>query len=253
MSTATGSSGSPGCPRCQAASRRAWPRSPSPGECRARLPARTAPGGPALNLTTDVDDIDDATLLRRHVSGDAAAFGVLVARHRDRAWAVALRTLGDASEAEDAVQDAFLSAYRQAERFRGDAQFSTWLHRIVVNACLDRMRRRRVRPVVPYDADALAAIADPRDDIAQRETVVEVTDALARLSDDQRIAIILVDLHGLSVDEAAAVLDVPAGTVKSRCHRGRAQLAVLLGHLRPERLQTNSAVPGTSSLPPTSN
>lgn len=176
-----------------------------------------------------------------------------MARHRDRAWAVALRTLGDAAEAEDAVQDAFLSAFRQAARFRGDALFSTWLHRIVVNACLDRMRRRRVRPVVPYDADALAAIAEPRDDIAERETVVEVTDALARLSDDQRLAIVLVDLQGMSVDEAAAILDVPAGTVKSRCHRGRAQLAVLLGHLRPERLPSNRGGQGTSPPQQTSN
>jgi len=211
-------------------------------------------GGPILNPTVDVGDIDDATLLRRHVDGDAAAFGVLVARHRDRAWAVALRTLGDPAEAEDAVQDAFLSAYRQAARFRGDAQFGTWLHRIVVNSCLDKMRRRRVRAVVPYDAEALAAIADPRDDFAQRETVVEVTDALARLSDDQRLAIVLVDLQGMSVDEAAAVLDIPVGTVKSRCHRGRAQLAVLLGHLRPERVHRDTTViRGTSPGPQASN
>ena len=204
-------------------------------------------GGPVLNLTADVDDIDDATLLRRHVDGDAAAFGVLVARHRDRAWAVALRTLGDPGEAEDAVQDAFLSAFRQAGRFRGDAQFSTWLHRIVVNACLDKLRRRRVHAVVPYDAEALAAIPDPRDDYAQRETVVEVTDALSRLSDDQRLAIVLVDLQGMSINEAAAILDVPAGTVKSRCHRGRAQLAVLLGHLRPERVHRDSNESGNFS------
>ncbi|MDQ1709941.1 MAG: polymerase sigma-70 factor, subfamily, partial [Frankiaceae bacterium] len=102
-------------------------------------------------------------------------------------------------------------------------------------------------------AEALAAIAEPRDAIGERETVVEVTDALARLSDDQRIAIILVDLQGMSVDEAAAVLDIPAGTVKSRCHRGRAQLAVLLGHLRPDRLQTIHPDPGTSPHQPASN
>jgi RNA polymerase sigma-70 factor, ECF subfamily len=196
---------------------------------------------------------DDASLLRRHVGGDQAAFGILVARHRDRAWAVALRTLGDPSEAEDAVQDAFISAFKQAERFRGDAQFSTWLHRIVVNACLDRLRRRRVRAVVPYDNEALAAIAEPRDEIADRETAVEVSDALARLTDDQRFAIVLVDLQGMSVDEAAAVLGVPPGTVKSRCHRGRAQLAVLLGHLRPDRLRNDHADPGTTSTPQPSN
>jgi RNA polymerase sigma-70 factor (ECF subfamily) len=206
-----------------------------------------------LETRDDSEIADDATLLRRHAAGDETAFGVLVTRHRDRAWAVAVRTLGDPAEAEDAVQDAFISAFRQAERFRGDAQFSTWLHRIVVNACLDRLRRRRVRPVVPYDDAALADIAEPRDEIADRETAVEVSDALARLSDDQRFAIVLVDLQGMSVDEAAAVLGVPAGTVKSRCHRGRAQLAVLLGHLRTQRLPNDQAGPGTTSAPQPSN
>lgn len=174
---------------------------------------------------------------------------MLVARHRDRAWAVALRTLGDPVEAEDAVQDAFISAFRQAAKFRGDAQFSTWLHRIVVNACLDRLRRRRVRSVVPYDEGAMAAVPDPRDQMAERETAVEVSAALAQINDDQRLAIVLVDLQGMSVDDAARVLQVPAGTVKSRCHRGRAQLAVLLGHLRADRVADQPAQPGTRAGP----
>jgi RNA polymerase sigma-70 factor (ECF subfamily) len=188
-------------------------------------------------------------LLRLHLDGDASAFGLLVTRHRDRAWAVALRTLGDPTEAEDAVQDAFISAFRQAARFRGDAQFSTWLHRIVVNACLDRLRRRRVRAAVPYDEAAMSAVADPRDRIDERETAIEVTSALARISDEQRLAIVLVDLQGMSVDDAARVLQVPAGTVKSRCHRGRAQLALLLGHLRPDRVEQDRAQPGTRAGP----
>jgi RNA polymerase sigma-70 factor (ECF subfamily) len=188
-------------------------------------------------------------LLRLHLDGDASAFGALVGRHRDRAWAVALRTLGDPTEAEDAVQDAFISAFRQASRFRGDAQFSTWLHRIVVNACLDRLRRRRVRAVVPYDEAAMSAVADPRDQMAERETAVEVTGALQQISDEQRLAIVLVDLQGMSVEDAARVLQVPAGTVKSRCHRGRAQLALLLGHLRPERAANDQAQPGTRAGP----
>ncbi|HVB27857.1 MAG TPA: sigma-70 family RNA polymerase sigma factor, partial [Mycobacteriales bacterium] len=87
----------------------------------------------------------DADLLARHVAGDATAFGVLVLRHQQRLWAVALRTLGDREEAADAVQDAFLSALRAAGSFRGDAAVTTWLHRIVVNACLDRIRRRTAR------------------------------------------------------------------------------------------------------------
>src|SRR4029079_3542688 len=88
-------------------------------------------------------------LLRAHVAGDRDAFSELFRRHRDRLWAVALRTLGDREEAADAVQDALLSAYRGANRFRGEPAVTTWLHGIVVNACLDRARRRQARPTVP--------------------------------------------------------------------------------------------------------
>ncbi len=89
----------------------------------------------------------DAELLRRHVAGDSDAFGELFRRHRDRLWAVALRTVCDPEEAADALQDAMISAFRRAADFRGDSAVTTWLHRIVVNACLDRLRRRAVRPV----------------------------------------------------------------------------------------------------------
>ncbi|MDQ3416919.1 MAG: sigma-70 family RNA polymerase sigma factor, partial [Actinomycetota bacterium] len=92
---------------------------------------------------------DDRTLVQRHVAGDAEAFGLLVARHRDRLWAVALRTLHDPDEAADALQDALVSAFRRAESYRGDAAVTTWLHRIVVNACLDRARRQSVRRTEP--------------------------------------------------------------------------------------------------------
>src|ERR671932_431932 len=95
------------------------------------------------------DHPDDAALLSAHVAGDPNAFAELVRRHRDRLWAVALRTVGDREEAADALQDALLSAYRAAGRFRGDSAVTTWLHRIVVNACLDLIRRRAARPTVP--------------------------------------------------------------------------------------------------------
>src|SRR4051812_49882820 len=100
---------------------------------------------------------DDRTLLARHLSGDAGAFGQLVERHRDRLWRVALRTIGNPEDAADAVQDGLLSAYRAAAGYRGDAAVTTWLHRIVVNACLDLARRRGARPTVPLDEQALAS------------------------------------------------------------------------------------------------
>jgi len=174
-------------------------------------------------------DAEDRALLSAHVAGDAQAFDALVRRHQQRMWAVAVRTLRDPEEAADAVQDACLSAYRSASSYRGEARVTTWLHRIVVNACLDRARRRSARPTVPLPEQPPA---DPRDRLAERETTLEVEKALAALPDDQRLALVLVELQGLSVQEAAEVLGVPEGTVKSRCFRGRARLALLLGHLR---------------------
>ena len=171
-------------------------------------------------------DALDRALLERHVSGDAAAFSELVRRHQDRLWAVALRTLGDREEAADAVQDALLSAYRAAGSYRGDAKVSTWLHRIVVNACLDRARRQQSRPTVPLpDDDRHPAAGDV---LANRELATDLGRALAVLPVEQRMAVVLVDAQGYPVDEVARLLSVPVGTVKSRCSRGRARLAVLL-------------------------
>lgn len=178
----------------------------------------------------------DVDLLTAHVAGDPDAFAVIVRRHRDRLWAVALRTTGDPEEAADALQDALISAYRRADQFRGDSAVTTWLHRIVVNASLDRLRRRAVRHTVPLpddqDDQPGHAIADPNDLLDQRLTQIAITQALAELPDEQREAIILVDVEGFSVEDAAARLGCPAGTVKSRCFRGRARLAKRLAYLR---------------------
>src|SRR6266699_5648147 len=122
-----------------------------PHEAAATQEQRSLPG---QRLTPDAQP-PDAELLRRHVEGDPDAFGQLFVRHRDRLWAVAVRTLSDPEEAADALQDAMISAFRRAESFRGDAAVTTWLHRIVVNACLDRMRRRAARPVVSSGDDRL--------------------------------------------------------------------------------------------------
>jgi RNA polymerase sigma-70 factor (ECF subfamily) len=174
--------------------------------------------------------MDDHELLAAHVAGDETAFTTLIERHRHRLWAVALRTTGDPQDAEDALQDALISAFRRADQFRGDAAVTTWLHRIVVNASLDRIRRRTARPTVPLPDEP--AIADLRDDLGQRETQLAVLDALAQLPEDQRDAVLLVDLEGYSVIEAAAILGCPEGTIKSRCSRGRKRLAEQLSYLR---------------------
>lgn len=176
----------------------------------------------------------DEELLAAHVAGDPNAFSELVFRHRDRLWAVALRTIGESGEAEDALQDALISAFRRADQFRGDSQVTTWLHRIVVNACLDRIRRNKSRPTSPLpEFDSAELGLPPADDLLeQRETQLVVAQALAELPDDQRAAVMLVDIEGYPIDEAARLLDCPAGTVKSRCSRGRAKLAKRLENLR---------------------
>ena len=173
----------------------------------------------------------DADLIAAHTSGDPDAFAELFRRHRDRLWAVALRTMRDQEDAADALQDAMISAFRNAASFRAESQVTTWLHRIVVNACLDRIRRRHARPTVPLPEAGPAEPAAPRDAIAEQDTRMAVQDALGELPEEQRAAIVLVDVEGRSVTEAAAMLGVAEGTVKSRCARGRVRLAKLLGHL----------------------
>jgi RNA polymerase sigma-70 factor, ECF subfamily len=179
----------------------------------------------------DDEAATDRALIDRHVAGDRDAFGELVRRHQDRLWRVALRTLGNPDDAADAVQDAFVSAYRAAGAYRGDAAVTTWLHRIVVNACLDLVRRRSSRPTAPLDETA-AGLAGA-DALSPRETAHEVLSALRQLPVDQAAAVVLVDVEGFSVADTAAILDVPEGTVKSRCARARSRLAVLLGDLGP--------------------
>ncbi len=181
------------------------------------------------------DEPSDVELLRSHVAGDAAAFGQLFLRHKDRLWAVALRIVCDQDDAADALQEAMISAFRRAGDFRGDSAVTTWLHRIVVNASLDLLRRRPGR--------ALSWSGDP-DELpvpAQRlgggatdalELSLDVNAALRVLAPPQRAALVLVDMLGYSVAEAAGILGVSEGTVKSRCARSRARLLPYLSHLR---------------------
>ncbi len=187
--------------------------------------------------------VSDHELMRRHLDGDPTAFGELFRRHKDRMWALALRTTGDRELASDCVQDAFINAYRRAGSFRFDAAFTTWMHRIVVNACLDRLRR--AKPTSQFPEDDL--IADPVDAHSSREAVLDVRAALARLPEAQRAALVLVDMHGLSVAEAARVLEVAEGTIKSRCFRGRAALAELL---RGTVAAVDTSEPSAADRPP---
>lgn len=194
---------------------------------------------PRVVGATDQNQPTDQDLLARHIDGDPDAFGEIVRRHRDRLWAVALRTLGDREEAADAVQDALVSAYRSAHTFKGKSAVTTWLHRITVNACIDRTRKAASRRTsLTDDTERLEQLLEPQESAAapaeRKDLNRQLVAALAQLPADQRAALVLVDMQGYPVAEAARILQVPAGTVKSRCARGRARLLPLVTHLRPE-------------------
>ncbi|MET9957985.1 RNA polymerase sigma factor SigM [Streptomyces sp. NPDC006326] len=196
----------------------------------------------------------DQELLARHAAGDPDAFGELVRRHRDRLWAVALRTLGDREEAADAVQDALVSAYRSAHTFRGESAVTTWLHRITVNACIDRARKAASRRTAPLDdTERLEHLLEPHESAeapAERHDLHrQLLAALGTLPADQRAALVLVDMQGYPVAEAARILDVPPGTVKSRCARGRAKLAPLVTHLRSNAVDNSASERGRNRTP----
>ena len=168
---------------------------------------------PSLHRTGEWTGSSDQDLLARHVDGDPDAFGEIVRRHRDRLWAVALRTLGDREEAADAVQDALVSAYRAAHTFRGQSAVTTWLHRITVNACLDRARKAASRRTSPIDdTERLDQLLEPHESAdapAERQDLHrELSPHCAPLPAEQRAALVLVDMQGYPVAEAAEVLDV---------------------------------------------
>ncbi len=171
-------------------------------------------------------DYSDAQLLAAHVAGDRYAFQELFYRHHKQLHRVARLTSRSPEDAADALQDAMLSAHRGAGSFRHDAAVSSWLYRIVVNACLDRLRRNKSQPTA-----MLADVHPVADQSARVETTIAVQRALMRLPVEQRAAVVAVDMHGYSIAETAKMLGVAEGTVKSRCARARARLAAVLGYL----------------------
>lgn len=177
-----------------------------------------------------LDARSDRQLIAAHRAGERRAFDELVRRYGDRLWSVALRVVQDPEDAADVVQEALIAAYTRVESYRGESEVSTWLHRIVVNKCIDRIRHDRSRATRRRHV----LLPTPRDPADQATTRLAVVDALTHLPIEQRLAVVLVDVEGYPVAEAARILECPPGTVKSRCARGRLRLAALLGHLRED-------------------
>ena len=177
--------------------------------------------------------LSDAELVRKATSGDSRALDALVERHAPKVNRLASQLLGDFEEARDAAQESLVKLCTRLRQFRGEAQFATWLHRLVVNTCRDRMAFQRVRRTEPLvedgratdeesDPTRLAALADLRRDVAE---------ALARLSPKQRAAVVLRDSFGLSYAEIARVASIPVGTAKCYVHRARARMKAHLEEL----------------------
>lgn len=176
---------------------------------------------PSATRLPDVELVE----LARH--GDRPAFGELIRRHDDRMRGLAYRLLADRHGMDDALQEAYLKAYRALSRFRPGSDFGTWLYRITYNACIDELRRRKRAPMAPDSpVEAESGRPGPERVVGASETVRA---ALADLPVSQRVTVVLVDGEGFDHREAAKILGVAPGTVASRLHRARAALRRILG------------------------
>ena len=169
-----------------------------------------------------MSDRSDEDLLQGFLRGDGAAFDELVRRHEDAVFAVATRLMGQRADALDAVQETFVAVFRRAHSFRGESAFSTWLHRIAINTCKDLIRKRGRFPVEPGEQ---IEGSDPADVSSQVTAHVDLAAALARLPEDQRVALVMFELGGIPYEEIARETNTQVGTVKSRISRGRQALA----------------------------
>lgn len=174
--------------------------------------------------------MDDAALIARCLDGDRRAFDELLSAHQDHVFGICLRTLHDREAALDATQDTFVTVFRKLDRFDGRSKFSTWLYRVAVNTCYDRLRSEKRHATVP-----MADQHEPSDPLAEEAVEAaglrpELQEALDAIPDEFRAAVVLVDVHGFGTEDAAEVLGVARGTIKSRVFRGRRLLAEALGN-----------------------
>ena len=171
--------------------------------------------------------MDEGEQIAAAQGGDRQALDQLLRAHHDRIAGLCRRMCLNQADADDATQEALIAIVRGLHRFDGRASFATWAYRVATNACLDELRRRKRRPVPGLDASTAPARGDLADAVAAQ---IDVDAALATIPPDFRAAVVLRDLCGLDYAEISEVLDIPAGTVRSRIARGRAALADRLGN-----------------------
>jgi RNA polymerase sigma-70 factor (ECF subfamily) len=200
-------------------------------------PVDASPPDPAnaRSRANEVMHARDRALVERARAGELEAFNQIVALYQDYLFALVVRVVNDRESAADAVQEAFFSCYRNLDRFHGDS-FRSWLTRIALNAATDVLRYRKRRPADPFpewEDDAwqppTGEEASPERHALRRDAARVLSGALARITADQRAAIVLYDVEGFDYQEIADMTGVSLGTVKSRIHRGRLSLRDLLG------------------------
>ena len=182
---------------------------------------------------------DDARLIDESLAGRSAAFGELVTKYQDRLYNSVTHVVGSAEEARDVVQDAFVQAFVNLEKFKRNSAFYTWLYRIAFNVAISR--RRRHKPTVSIDqtrettgAEPVDAGARPDERLEQQDRTDMVRSALARMPEAYRTVLVLREMDGFCYETIADMLDLPVGTVRSRLHRARIQMKDLLQEVLPE-------------------
>lgn len=186
----------------------------------------------------------DSELITECLQGRTDAFGQLVTRYQERLFGTLVTMLGSVEDARDVAQEAFVQAYQKLESFRGQSAFYSWLFRIALNSSVDHHRRQR-RPTVSIDAAREQTGAEPTDlhtetspsfriERTERQKLVQL--ALSKLSPEYRQVLILKEMEDMKYEEIAAVVKIPVGTVRSRIHRGRAELKEILERLLGDQL-----------------
>jgi RNA polymerase sigma-70 factor (ECF subfamily) len=177
----------------------------------------------------EYERLGDVVLVQRAKDGDRAALEALCTRHHPRVERTALRLLRDPEDARDAAQDALARACQRLGQFRGEAAFTTWLHRLTVNACCDVAARAAARPTVPLEADERACRGEGPAVAAERAALRdELVEGLAALPPEQARVLVLKDALGLTFEEISDATGMPVGTAKCYAHRGRAGMRAVL-------------------------
>jgi RNA polymerase sigma factor (sigma-70 family) len=203
-------------------------------ECPIPLPFESPKTQEVAILSAHLDAYTDEELMDLYQNGQNEALGHLIKRLRPKMDQVARSKVLDRELANDALQEACITIFKTAKSFRGESKVFTWVYRLVVNACIDQLRKEKTRSSKNIEADSLEFIGDLESDFSDKKnTEIAIRAALASLSKDQRESVSLVWIEGYTVEEASDILGIPLGTVKSRCDRGKKALAEFLRELDP--------------------